>query len=207
MPGLPVPLEFRRASRCETLNQTGCVEVAKGPGFVAVRDSTDRGGVVLAVSPEAWRRLVRQMTHRMLVRRLPCDATAAVRARRVLRGELAHYPAGLLDDVVLCTCETVTNAVLHSGTAPCGFLVLVVVETFDRLRVEVLDEGNGAGSVLGEEAGLLAEGGRGLFIVAELSAAMGVYADGAGQNVWFEIDLSSQPERPGCGLSRAGDRS
>ncbi|GLZ06485.1 hypothetical protein Acsp03_39510 [Actinomadura sp. NBRC 104412] len=206
MPGLSAPLEFRRASRCETLNQTGCVEVAKGPGFVAVRDSTDRGGAVLAVSPEAWRRLVRQMTRRMLVHRLPCDATAASRARRVLRGELAHYPAGLLDDVVLCTCETVTNAVLHSGTAPCGFLVLVV-ETFDRLRVEVLDEGNGAGSVLGEEAGLFAEGGRGLFIVAELSAAMGVYADGAGQNVWFEMDLSSLSGRPGCGLGRAGDRS
>jgi hypothetical protein len=33
-----------------------CVEVARNlPGLVAVRDSKDRGGPVLAIDPEEWR--------------------------------------------------------------------------------------------------------------------------------------------------------
>jgi Domain of unknown function (DUF397) len=37
-------------------NGGGCVEIADGlPGVVAVRDSKDPGGPVLAVTPDAWR--------------------------------------------------------------------------------------------------------------------------------------------------------
>jgi len=35
-----------------------CVEVASAAGRVMVRDTTDRDGVTLAVTPAAWRRLV-----------------------------------------------------------------------------------------------------------------------------------------------------
>nr|BFE33162.1 hypothetical protein GCM10010200_054130 [Actinomadura rugatobispora] len=51
--------KFRKSSRCEELNQTGCVEVADGTEFVAVRDSTDRNGPVIRVAKSEWRRLVR----------------------------------------------------------------------------------------------------------------------------------------------------
>ena len=35
-----------------------CVEVASAAGRVMVRDTTDRDGVTLAVTPAAWRRLM-----------------------------------------------------------------------------------------------------------------------------------------------------
>jgi hypothetical protein len=34
-----------------------CVEAAHMGGRVLLRDTTDRGGVVLSISPNAWRRL------------------------------------------------------------------------------------------------------------------------------------------------------
>jgi hypothetical protein len=48
---------WRKSSRS---GQTGdCVEVAGNlPGAVAVRDSKDRGGPALAVTPEAWNAFV-----------------------------------------------------------------------------------------------------------------------------------------------------
>ncbi|KAB2347502.1 DUF397 domain-containing protein [Actinomadura rudentiformis] len=51
-------LEFRKPSRCEELNQDGCVEVANGPGFVAVRDSTDQDGPVILVGRNGWQQFV-----------------------------------------------------------------------------------------------------------------------------------------------------
>lgn len=44
-----------------------CVEVASAVGRVLVRDTTDRDGVTLAITPAAWRRLVvmaRRAEHR-----------------------------------------------------------------------------------------------------------------------------------------------
>jgi hypothetical protein len=57
-------LAFRKSSRCEELNQSGCVEIAPGPGFVAVRDSTDLNGPVLRMTPGQWRRLSRALRRR-----------------------------------------------------------------------------------------------------------------------------------------------
>lgn len=42
-----------RKSRASNPNGE-CVEAASGPGGVAVRDTGDRTGPVLQVSPEAW---------------------------------------------------------------------------------------------------------------------------------------------------------
>lgn len=44
---------WRRSSR--SAGQDNCVEVATLPGRVLVRDSKDRRGPVLAVSPGEWR--------------------------------------------------------------------------------------------------------------------------------------------------------
>jgi Domain of unknown function (DUF397) len=45
-----------RKSSYSGSNGGGCVEIADNlPGVVAVRDSKDPGGPVLAVTPDAWR--------------------------------------------------------------------------------------------------------------------------------------------------------
>ncbi|MER5453219.1 DUF397 domain-containing protein [Micromonospora sp. NPDC002389] len=50
---------WRTASRS---GNTDCVEVADNlPGVVAVRDSKDRQGPVLAFAPSTWRSFVRQV--------------------------------------------------------------------------------------------------------------------------------------------------
>ena len=47
--------QWRKASYSGT-NGGNCVEVATNlPGVVVVRDSKDRGGLVLALDPAAWR--------------------------------------------------------------------------------------------------------------------------------------------------------
>ncbi|WP_344586152.1 DUF397 domain-containing protein [Actinomadura vinacea] len=58
------PLTFRKSARCEALNQSGCVEVANGQGFVAVRDSTDQSGPQLRMTRGEWRRLIRGLRSR-----------------------------------------------------------------------------------------------------------------------------------------------
>jgi hypothetical protein len=44
-------------------NGGACVEVASAPGRVMIRDTTNRGGVTLAITPTAWRRLVTATRH------------------------------------------------------------------------------------------------------------------------------------------------
>jgi hypothetical protein len=39
-------------------NGGACVEVASASGLVMIRDTTNRDGVTLSVTPAAWRRLV-----------------------------------------------------------------------------------------------------------------------------------------------------
>jgi hypothetical protein len=44
-------------------NGGGCVEVGRKPTVVLVRDTTDRDGLVLAVTPSAWRAFVAVLKH------------------------------------------------------------------------------------------------------------------------------------------------
>ena len=46
---------WRKSSYSGT-NGGDCVEAADMGGRILVRDTTDRGGVVLSISPETWRR-------------------------------------------------------------------------------------------------------------------------------------------------------
>jgi len=46
---------WRKSSYSGT-NGGDCVEAADMRGHVLVRDTTDRGGVVLSISPDAWLR-------------------------------------------------------------------------------------------------------------------------------------------------------
>ena len=46
---------WRKSSYSGT-NGGDCVEAADVAGSILVRDTTDRGGVVLSISPDAWHR-------------------------------------------------------------------------------------------------------------------------------------------------------
>jgi len=48
--------QWRKSSYSGT-NGGSCVEAADLGGSILVRDTTDRGGVVLSISPATWQRL------------------------------------------------------------------------------------------------------------------------------------------------------
>lgn len=53
---MPPVTNFRKATF--SFSNGACVEVGSASQVVAVRDSTDRAGVQLAFSPQAWRRFL-----------------------------------------------------------------------------------------------------------------------------------------------------
>ncbi|KAB8157091.1 ATP-binding protein [Streptomyces sp. 3MP-14] len=139
------------------------------------------------------------------------DTPAAARhtARHVL-GEWGL--AGLADDVELCVSELVGNAIHHA--TPDGRRVQLagerrVVVAFRywprSLFVEVSDEdstpptlpaGDPVDPSTGSEDALLAEGGRGLFIVQSLAdATWWAPADQGGKSVFCRFDLAEERER------------
>lgn len=111
------------------------------------------------------------------------------------RALLDERLAGMVDPVVLADAklvatELVTNAYQH-GT---GAIELWVRLLDDRLRLEVVDEGQGA-SIHVREASV-SGGGRGLRIVQTLSSGWGVFEGTT--HVWAELETerSDEPERP-----------
>ncbi|MET8160485.1 ATP-binding protein [Sphaerisporangium sp. NPDC005289] len=76
----------------------------------------------------------------------------------------------------------------ESGRERSGVVRLRVCDDGERARVEVVDEGS-AESVpqVPAQVDLLSEGGRGLWLVRELSSAWGWEQTGAHRTVWFEI--------------------
>jgi Domain of unknown function (DUF397) len=52
---------WRKSSYSGT-NGGDCVEAADMNGRILVRDTTDRGGVVLSIPPDAWARLTAMFT-------------------------------------------------------------------------------------------------------------------------------------------------
>ena len=114
---------------------------------------------------------------------------------RVARGEVKKRIRGLVDpdvieDVILLVSEVVTNAVKH-GVASETASVRIAGEVSELiLRIEVVN----AGEAFEVHIGGLENrdpGGRGLFLVDELSHAWGVDHDQGLSTVWFEIDRDS----------------
>lgn len=138
--------------------------------------------------------------------------------RRVFRGEPSNVPLArdfvrrYLDgcycspataqDILLCTTELATNAVLHSRSGLPGGRFCVEIALCDEqwVRVTVEDSG-GAWAERGardENAGL----GRGLYIVSALSADMGVTGDASGRKAWFRFPYSAaEDHQTTCGFS------
>ncbi|WP_372490977.1 DUF397 domain-containing protein [Actinomadura terrae] len=46
---------FQRSSHCDGMRQPGCIEMAGGPDFVALRDSSDPTGQILYLTHQQWR--------------------------------------------------------------------------------------------------------------------------------------------------------
>ena len=84
-----------------------------------------------------------------------------------------------IDNVVLLTNELVTNAVVHAGTR----IDVVVRDLHGFVQIEVFDAGKQIPAVA--EGTFASESGRGLGIVAALSAAWGVNPGPDGKTVWF----------------------
>ena len=99
---------------------------------------------------------------------------------------------GDYDALALLVSEVATNALLHGR----GEVRLTVAQTAERLRVEVADASDLM--PVRRNASYLAEGGRGLALLDQLSDRWGVDALPArGKVVWFELD-----DQPGAGRSR-----
>jgi anti-sigma regulatory factor (Ser/Thr protein kinase) len=133
---------------------------------------------------------------------LLCESTAP----GVARAEIGRRLEGLVDGdalatILLLASETVTNAVVH-GAARTDETVDVEADlSGDRLWVGVTNAGPACDHI--PQAPATHEpGGRGLFLVDELSNAWGTgHADGA-TSVWFEVDRRT-PAAAGVGPAAA----
>lgn len=117
------------------------------------------------------------------------DDPSSVRVARQAARAACTGASDVVEALVQCVSELVTNAVLH-GAAP---IVLEAVRTRDGVRVSVSDAGAGV-VARREPVGDGTLSGRGLAIVQTLSARWGTFRSGPGKVVWFELDgLSCAP--------------
>jgi anti-sigma regulatory factor (Ser/Thr protein kinase) len=99
-----------------------------------------------------------------------------------------------LNDMTACLLgsELVTNSVQHSDSRlPGGTITVTVTAEPDEVLVEVTDRGGSRLPVLRDGANPCAENGRGLLLVAALSASWG-YERGHGElTTWFQVPAES----------------
>jgi serine phosphatase RsbU (regulator of sigma subunit)/anti-sigma regulatory factor (Ser/Thr protein kinase) len=135
----------------------------------------------------------------MLSVQLEPSPTSPGRARRAATAWLSTSEASReqLDSAVLIVSELVTNAVVHAGTP----LTLTIRWDGARLRIDVVDGGPMSGAPLSQPP---SSGGRGLFIVDQLSESWGFDVSRTGKRVW--ATLATQPDlAQGNGSGSQGD--
>jgi anti-sigma regulatory factor (Ser/Thr protein kinase) len=116
---------------------------------------------------------------------------AAVReARRRVQAAIVAWdvPADA-DTAALLTSELVTNAIRHE---PGPVITMVITCSRSELRVDVHDTSPARPAVT--DAAADAETGRGLLLVATLSARWGCYPTPAGKAVYFTLPFHSSPK-------------
>ena len=127
--------------------------------------------------------------------RLTTGPAAAAEARGQVRAAIRAWDIPVDPDVaVLLTSELVTNAIGHE---PGEDITLAITCPFGQLRVDVHDTSRMLPVLV--DAPVDAEAGRGLMLVATLSATWGVYRTPAGKAVYFT--LAFEP-----GLAGGGER-
>ena len=127
--------------------------------------------------------------------RLTTGPAAAAEARSQVRAAICAWDVPVDPDVaVLLTSELVTNAISHEAG---GTVTLAITCSCGQLRVDVHDTSRSLPVLV--DAAADAETGRGLMLVATLSADWGVYRTPAGKAVYFT--LAFQPD-----LAESGGR-
>ncbi len=119
------------------------------------------------------------------------DEVADVRRARdyaahVLRDNYDGAPARA--DIVLVVSELVTNAIRHAG----GHGALRLVVGLDNVRIEVDDHQT---RLRPRSTDVNLRGGRGLALVAAVSARWGVVTRHDGKTVWAECRRATRPHR------------
>jgi anti-sigma regulatory factor (Ser/Thr protein kinase) len=99
-------------------------------------------------------------------------------------------PGDAFDDMLLVTTELICNAVVHAGLDPDATIRVHVCRRPGSTRVEVEDGGCGFGGA--EPRPDDGSSGRGLLIVARLSASWGVECNGS-TLVWSELEDPAEP--------------
>jgi hypothetical protein len=108
----------------------------------------------------------------------------------LVRALLSDHP--VRDDALVCLSELASNAIEHTESKNSMFTVDVRVLP-QSVRIEVRDAGGPNVPVLRPFNEEPLEGGRGLAIVAALSARMGVEGDEHGRVVWAELSCGLEP--------------
>jgi anti-sigma regulatory factor (Ser/Thr protein kinase) len=125
--------------------------------------------------------------------RLAAGPAAAAEARRQVRAAIRAWELPVDPGVaVLLTSELVTNAIAHEAS---GTITLAIARSRGQLRVDVHDTSCSLPVLVDAPAD--AEAGRGLMLVALLSADWGAYHTPAGKAVYFT--LACQPDVAGYG--------
>lgn len=114
---------------------------------------------------------------------LPQDLGSVRTARRFVRETLVTWDLQeIVDDALLVVSELAANAITHAGSA----YRVRLASTARSLRIEVRD--GGAGTPEPQPKSLTNEHGRGLLMVAAISASWGIErSDGVRKLVWAEL--------------------
>ena len=124
--------------------------------------------------------------------RLTKEPAAAAEARRQVSAAICAWDVAADDDVViLLTNELVTNAIKHTAGGP---ITLGLRCARGHLRVDVHDTSPTLPAL--RAVPVDAEAGRGLALVAALSADWGCYRTPAGKVVYFTLALQGPHDGP-----------
>ena len=123
--------------------------------------------------------------------RLPVGPAAAAEARSEVRAAICAWDVPVDPGVAaLLTSELVTNAIRHEA----GWVITLAISwSFGQLRVAVHDTSRYLPVLADAPAD--AETGRGLMLVATLSAGWGVYRTPTGKAVYFTLAFQPDPGR------------
>ena len=115
--------------------------------------------------------------------RLTVGPAAAAEARGRVLAAIRAWDIPVDPDIaVLLASELVTNAIGHEAGKT---IVLAISRSFDQLRVDVHDTSRTLPVLV--DAPVDAEAGRGLMLVATLSATWGIYRTPTGKAVYFTL--------------------
>ncbi|QKW25664.1 SpoIIE family protein phosphatase [Streptomyces seoulensis] len=166
------------ADRITALRRSGCSLAAAG------RALTEQVGVPAADDTALLLARVRPLPPDAIAQwEFPADPETVAEARAAAAGRLARWGLADLDFTVeLIVSELVTNAIRYAG-GPIGLRLI----RGDVLVCEVSDPSNTQPRL--RRASVADEGGRGLFLVAQLSTRWGSRYGHSGKTIWAELAL------------------